>query len=65
MITIDNVAHVESELTRNDVISLHQIINLKGGLNVILDSNSVKIMKTPKAVADDKRRDRPGGGIKT
>lgn len=64
-VSVDNVAHVQSECSRNDVISLEQIIKIKAGLNIILDSDFTKKVTTSKVVADDKRRDRPGGGIKT
>ena len=52
-----NFTNIKANLASLMVLTPSQMLNVKGGIDLIATTTSV--------VTDDKRRDRPGGGITT
>ena len=47
------------------VLTPSQMLNVKGGIDFITSITSIITDTTTSILTDDKRRDRPGGGIST
>jgi hypothetical protein len=60
------ILDIKSALDLQSVLTTHQMLHIKGGAKSLNTSkDSLKNLDSIDATEDDKRRERPGGGIST